>query len=238
MATSGSVNFSLTRDEIIQSAYEIIGVAVDGEALSSSDTGIANKVLNMMLKAWQAYDLQLWKRTEITVDLIASQSSYTLGRSGTPSETVDRPLKVLYAELVDSSNNSTNMTWVPRVEYQNLPYSTGTPVQYHYEPTLGNGTLRVWPIPTSTDASTYDIKLLVQTPIEDMDAGTNDFDFPQEWLEAITYNLAYRLAPRFALNPADRNFLKRDAEQALELALSYDREDSIFLQPDRDNYGK
>jgi len=233
MARSGSVNFSMTRDELIQSAYELVSVAVDGEALSSGDTAIANKVLNMMLKAWQVHDLQLWKRTEITIDLIAAQSAYTIGRVGTPSETADRPIKVLYAELIDSSSNSTPLRWLSKVDFFDLPVQTGTPVQYNYEPTLDNGTLNVWPTPTSTEVALYDIKVLVQTPIEDMDAGTDDFDFPQEWLEAITYNLAYRLAPRFSMPRLERQLLKQDAKEALELVLGYDREDSVYFQPDR-----
>jgi hypothetical protein len=233
MARSGSVNFSMTRDQIIQAAYELIGVAVDGEALSSGDTDVANKALNMMIKAWQAYDLQLWKREEITVDLVASQVTYILGRSGTPSETVDRPLKVLSADVVDSSGNSTELTWVSRLDFYGLPDATGTPTSYHYEPTLDNGTLHVWPTPTASTAASYDIELLVQSPIEDMDAGTDDFDFPQEWLEAITYNLAYRLAPRFSLERTERQLLKRDADEALQLVLGHDREASVFFQPDR-----
>lgn len=233
MARSGSVNFSMTRDEIIQSAYELIGVAVDGEAMSSSDVGVANKALNMMIKAWQAYGLQLWKREEITVDLVAAQVAYTIGRSGTPSETADRPLKVLYADRVHTNGTSTSLTWVSRTEFASLPASTGTPTSYHYEPTLDNGTLHVWPTPVAADATSFDIVLMVQAPLEDMDNGTDDFDFPQEWLEAITYNLAHRLAPRMALEKGERQLLKQDADDALELVLGYDREDSVYFQPDR-----
>ena len=30
-----------------------------------------------------------------------------------------------------------------------------------------------------------------------MDSGTDDFDFPQEWFDALVYNLAMRIAPAF-----------------------------------------
>jgi len=231
MARSGSVNFTMTRDEVIRSALELVGVAIDGEALNSDDTGVAVKALNMMLKAWQAYNMQLWKREEITIDLVAAQTSYTIGRTGTPSETADRPLKVLKCQRVDSSGNIGYLTWIGRADLFRLPSSSGTPTQYNYEPTLDNGTLMVWPAPTAADVTSYDLKVLVQSPIEDMDSGTDDFDLPQEWLEAITYNLAYRLAPRYSLNPTDRQLLKKDASDALELALSFDVEDSIYFQP-------
>lgn len=233
MATSGSVNFNLTRDQIIRSAYEIVGVAVEGEALDSSEISIANVVLNMMLKAYQAYDLQLWKKKELSLTLVAAQSSYTIGRSGTPDLTADRPLKIIECEREDSNGNDADLTWVARSEIFGQSSSTGTPTQYHYEPTLSNGTLRVWPTPDATAASTWTLKLLVQSPIEDMDNSTDDFDCPQEWYEAITMNLAYRLSSRYPLPIEEKRLLRADSEKALQLALGFDVEESIYFQPDK-----
>lgn len=79
MATSNSVNFSLARNELIREAYSLIGIAVDGEPLESDDIDKAARKLNIMLKAWMAYGIKLWKRNSQSLTLVAGQNSYTFG---------------------------------------------------------------------------------------------------------------------------------------------------------------
>lgn len=54
MATSGTVTYTQNRNEIIRSAYELIGIAIDGEALNADDIDVAQAALNVMVKAWMA----------------------------------------------------------------------------------------------------------------------------------------------------------------------------------------
>ena len=60
MAISGSSDYSVNRDEVISHAYRIIGALRAGGTPSAQDVTDANVALNIMLKAWQAYGLQLW----------------------------------------------------------------------------------------------------------------------------------------------------------------------------------
>ena len=148
---------------------------------------------------------------------------------------VPRPLRILDCERVDTNGNNTSLTLLTKQEWDDLSNktTTGTPVNYHYDPTLNNGTLYIWQMPDATIASTYTLKITVNSPLEDMDSSTDDFDFPQEWLEAITYGLAYRLAPTYGLPQTERTMLKMDMDEALNLARDYDSEDgSIFFQPE------
>lgn len=83
MATSASYNFSLTRSDIIEEAYELCGVLDAGQALSSDDTAIASRKLNMMVKAWAAQGGHLWAIQEATLFLVVGTATYSLGPTGT-----------------------------------------------------------------------------------------------------------------------------------------------------------
>ena len=240
MATSGSVNFALNRNELIRSAYEIVGVSADGEPLGDDLISVAAKALNVMIKAFMAHGLHVWKRDKLTLPLVASQASYTIGREGSPDLTADRPLRVLTANRVGNGTVDTTRVELIRLaksEYEELPdhATSGIPSQFFFDPTLGNSTIYFWPVPDSTTATNDGVELVVQAPLEDMDNGTDDFDFPAEWQEAIVYGLANRLAPRVGLDIQERYILRKEAAETLQIAKDFDVEDgSVYFQPDMD----
>jgi len=206
---------------------------------SSSQLAGASRVLNKMTKAWQAYGLQLWKIKQASITPVASTYQYTIGTSGAVS--MNRPLRIIEAYRRETSTVvDVSLTKMTREEYFDLSDkdTTGTPVNYYYDPKLINGVLHVWPAPDSTFASNYTIEILYQDPLEDFDASADEADFPQEWLEAVTYGLAIRLAPGTGIGIMERRELKKEANEALALALSFDVEDgSVFFQPDaRDSW--
>lgn len=82
MATSGSTNFSLGRNDLLTSAFRLIGVGLDGNAISAQMMNDASQVLNMMVKAWQADGLQLWAQKNATLFLQSDTSTYNLSTSG------------------------------------------------------------------------------------------------------------------------------------------------------------
>jgi len=302
MATSNSSNFTVNRDELIRSSFEMVGVAVSGEPLAVEDINKANVVLNMMLKAFQQYGLHLWKRKTVPITFVASQASYTLGQKTAGTATTDtlnslvdagatfstdsvvvgdtvknitdstsalvtgvtnettltfasdlfpdgdevyeitsanvstpRPLRIVEANRIDSSSNSTTMTALTLAEYENLPNKTseGTPIDYYYDPTLNNGTLHVWLVPDAVAVSTYTKEIITSATMEDMDSATDDFDCPSEWYEAITHGLAYRMSFRYPLEKlGEQDRIKVLADESLELAIGFGQEDgSIYIQP-------
>ena len=237
MATSGSVDFSLTRDELIRAAFEDIGVAIEGEDLQPEDIKVANIALNMMIKSWQAYGLNLWVRDRKSITLTASKNTYTLGASG--DVVMTRPLRILECTRQDSNGNIASLNRVSLEEWEILPNkdNEGVPVNYFYDPTLTNGALYLWLTPGAAEAAEYTIEIVYQAPLEDMDSSIDDFDFPQEWYEPIRLGLAYRLSSKYALSYRERLALRKDAAEALELAQSFDVEDaSLYFQPDTTRY--
>lgn len=83
MATSGSTDFSVTRDNIIADALSKIGVLAAGETVTSTDTAFCARALNMMIKAWSTRGLQLWAQKQATLFLAKNTHSYSLGPTGT-----------------------------------------------------------------------------------------------------------------------------------------------------------
>ncbi len=90
----------------------------------------------------------------------------------------------------------------------------------------------VWPVPENTD---YDMKLWLQYPYRDVDAGTDDVWFTQEWYLALSYMMAYLLGPKYGIDPRERNDFKAAADEFYAVAASYDTDGSVFLQPGNKN---
>lgn len=82
MATSNSYNYTIDRSDVIAEAYEIGGI-YSGETLSSDDTVIASRKLNLMIKAWAAQGAHMWAVQEATLFLVKGTASYLLGPTGT-----------------------------------------------------------------------------------------------------------------------------------------------------------
>ena len=240
MALSGVDDYVLTRDEIIASAFEDIGVAKANEPLESEDIATAARALNTMALSWKAHGLQLWKRGRYTLSsattpaLTSGTYQYELG--GTSGSFLIKPMRLLEVSRKDSSGNEVDLNRVTLNEYESLPNktTTGTPVNYYYEPQRLVGQLYLWPGPDATFASNDTIEIVYQSPFNDMDVGNEDVDFPNEWYDALTLGLAYRLSGKYGtLDYRERALLRADAMDALELAKGYDVEDgSVYFQPD------
>lgn len=82
MASSGSYNFAVTRDDLIKAAYNEIGVLEEGETPSADMTTSAALKLNMLAKTWaKKYNLHLLQ--DVVLFLVDSQQSYALGDAAT-----------------------------------------------------------------------------------------------------------------------------------------------------------
>jgi hypothetical protein len=76
-------------------------------------------------------------------------------------------------------------------------------------------------------------KFTFERPLEVTTETSQEPNFPSEWFDTLTYNLAVRIAPEYR-TPLDRlQLLKFDAESFLDASLGYDREpDRLNIQPD------
>ena len=77
MAVSGTYNFNLDIDEVIQEASEMIG----GESTLANEAASARRSINLMLKDWQNRGVLLWSTSTSSFTLTTSVTSYDLDSS-------------------------------------------------------------------------------------------------------------------------------------------------------------
>lgn len=112
---------------------------------------------------------------------------------------LEKPLRVHSVRRllgIGSQETSIPMEALSDSEYDDLPTKaiSGVPTTYNFQPDRSYGQLNVWPTPSTGN---YYFEATVERTLEDVDAASDDFDFPQEWLEPITYQLAYRVCLAF-----------------------------------------
>lgn len=83
MTTSNSVNFSVSRDDILKYAAFELGVLAEGETLSPTSTIDYSLRLNSWVKSLMAQGAKLWAMKQGTLFLTAGTAQYSLGATGT-----------------------------------------------------------------------------------------------------------------------------------------------------------
>jgi len=141
-----------------------------------------------------------------------------------------KPLKIMDARRIVSSVE-TPFDVIDYHSYQSLPNKsqTGLINEASYLPKVSTGILYVWP---TGNTATDRISFTWARPIEDFDAQADNPDLPPEWLEALKFNLAVRLAPEYGT--PDRTFSKCAilAQNALDV-VSWDAEQtSVYFVPE------
>lgn len=79
MATSGSTDFSVSRNDIIREALAEIGAYDPSDGIPGEELVRCNQRLNMMVKAWMTRGWNLHRRQEVTCFVKPSQTVYTFG---------------------------------------------------------------------------------------------------------------------------------------------------------------
>lgn len=231
MSTSGQTVWQMTRDEIISAALRKIGVIGEGVAANTTQLAEGQEALNTLILSFQTLGLQLWKRTELPITMVSGQSTYNIGIGQTIN--VPFPTKVLSAVLNVGTGSEVDVEIKSNYDFNRLPSTaTGTPVSVKYQPYINYGVLSVWPTP---DSGTYTITLTSQKPLEVFTASNETADFPQEWHNALIYNLALLLADEYGLPIPDKQWMEKQAEKHLNTALSFGGEDtSLTLYPTKE----
>lgn len=241
-------NFFPTAGEIILSALELLRVNDMENALTptSAQYTRAIQALNFMLTGWQNQGLQLWSKKSTTLTLVQSKSSYTFGSFAGADINLPKALR-LYNVMLRETTSSTSITdtpieILPEKDYQRLSnkFVDGRPTSCWYDPryelgaNFGASTLGIIYIyqPAAAQFAGQQLVISYQRPWNDFNAITDLIDFPQEWLEAVKYNLAVRLAPVYGQPMLEYDRMKKLADDILLEAQGGDKEDtSIYIQP-------
>ena len=213
MATSGTYDFNLDIDEVIQEAMEMIG----GEDTLGHEPASARRSVNLMLRDWQNRGILLWTTSVSSVTVAASTTSYDLS-----SSTIDALEVVLNRDDTDIK-----LERITPEEFLLIPNKTqtGRSSQYSIRRGRDNPVLSVWPIPeNSTDV----LKIEIFSELTDVNksAGQNA-DVPKRFLPCLTAGLSYYMSmKRFGVDAGRIQMLKANYEESLARAMQEDRERS------------
>tara|TARA_R110000796_G_scaffold80142_1_gene177440 strand:- start:263 stop:937 length:675 start_codon:yes stop_codon:yes gene_type:complete len=215
MAVSGTYNFNLDIDEVIQEALEMIG----GEQTLGHEPASARRSINLMLKDWQNMGVLLWSTSVSSVTVVASTTSYSLD-----SSTIDALEVVLNRDDTDLQ-----LTRITPEEYLLIPNKkqTGRPSQYSLRRGVNNPTLSVWPLPeNSTDV----LKIEIVSELQDIDkSAIQNADIHKSFLPCLTTGLAYSMSlKRPGVDLTRIQLLKSNYEEILSRALLANRETAVM----------
>ncbi len=220
MATSGSQDFKLDVAELIEEAYELIGL----EMRTGYDARKARRSLNIMFQDWTNRGINLWKVVQVSQTMTSGTANYAMNAYD---------IDVLEA-VVRRSGIDYSLDRITREDYLNLPNKaqTGRPTQLYVERTA-TPSFYVWPTPeNSTDVViTYRVQR-----IQDADTLTNDVDVPSRFIPAMVSGLAYYMALKNA--PDRAQGMKMILEDDFARAANEDTErGSLRIRPDYRAYG-
>lgn len=121
---------------------------------------------------------------------------------------------------------------ISRNEFDVLPKEgEGTPTQVYFDRQLEEGVFSVWNTP---DSDNLYMEIDYIESIDPLETSRELPDFTDQYIDAVIYNLAYKLAIEYGVPLDDLTALKTEADTLLEIAELHDNEDcSIYLQPGR-----
>tara|TARA_A100001015_G_scaffold290755_1_gene364140 strand:- start:2052 stop:2723 length:672 start_codon:yes stop_codon:yes gene_type:complete len=219
MSTSGTYNFSMDIDEVIQEAMEMIG----GEPTLGHEPKSARRSINLLLSDWQNRDIMLWTAETSVFTVSVSTTTYSLASSS---------IDVLEA-VVNRDDTDIQLERISMQEYLKIPNKkqTGRPTQYAVRHERDNPVVYLWPLPEN---STDQVKIELIRYMQDVNkSAVQTADISRKFLPCLTAGVAYYMSmkrPNVDMNRIA--MIKTEYEERLARALTEDRERaSLFITP-------
>lgn len=200
----------MTTRQLIAEAFQEIGVIAIGDTLSDALASVGLEKLKRLLNSWNADRQAVYADQFPTFTLIPSLQPHTIGPSGA-TWTTARPVSIEGAQLVLSGGSTITIHLHQAAWWQGLPNATvssATPTDGYYDPTFPNGSLYLFPVPTSASS----VQLLVRRVLDEAITLATVFTLPPGYREAVTLTLAEACAGIGAVS--DPGLLGRLAQSA------------------------
>ena len=219
MSTSGTYNFSMDIDEVIQEATEMIG----GEPTLGHEPKSARRSINLLLQDWQNRDIMLWTAETSTFTVSVSTTTYSLDSSS---------IDVLEA-VVNRDNVDIQLERISMQEFLKIPNKkqTGRPTQYAVRHERDNPEIYLWPLPEN---STDQVKVELIRYMQDVNkSAIQTPDVSRRFLPCLTAGVAYYMSMKRPNVDMQRiAMIKTEYEERLSRALEEDRERvSLLIRP-------
>jgi hypothetical protein len=218
MATSGTTDFNLSIDDLIEEAFERCGMRpTSGYHLTS-----ARRSLNLLFLDWANRGLNLW-----TIE----QATYTLTQGINEISLANDTVNVLEAIIRQNNQGINTDVYIERIsreDWLNVPDKTtqARPAQFYVQRT---NTPKVFFYPAADQTYTFVYYRIRR--IQDAGVYTNTSDVNFRFLPCLTSGLAYQLSLKFA--PDRTPALKAIYEEDFNRAAMEDRDTaSVQFVPD------
>lgn len=235
MTTTGTTNFNLQLNEIVEEAFERAG----GEMRTGYDLRTARRSLNLLFADWANRGINLWTIEQGSINLEQGVATYPL-----PNDTVDLLEHVIRTNAGNISTQADlTITRISVSTYATLPnkLQQARPIQVWVQRNTGaaypatspyspNATatpqITVWPVPDQgTQANPYyQFVYWRMRRIQDAGNGVNTFDIPFRFLPCLTSGLAYYIALKLPEGQARLQTLKAMYDEDWVFAAGEDRE--------------
>ena len=194
--------------ELIQAAFRVLNIGVDGEDLEANEQTNGREALNLLLASWCDEGIVYPYTVEVTKTLTAGTESYTIGESSADIDTL-KPELIVDAFIRDSSNNDYPVQIIGEKSY-NVIYDKQAPAtrpyRLHYKHGAPNGTIYLHPSPpNSTDTLyLYGIRSFPEVGTTEgwdsanLETGTG---IARSIHRALKWNLAVELIPEYGPPP-------------------------------------
>jgi len=218
MATSGTTDFNLSIDDLIEEAFERCGMRpTSGYHLTS-----ARRSLNLLFLDWANRGLNLWTIEQATYTLTQGVNEITL-----PTDTVN-VLEAIIRQNSQGVNSDVYIERISREDWLNVPDKTSQarPAQFYVQRT---NTPKGLFYPAAEQNYTFVYYRIRR--IQDAGNYTNTADINFRFLPCLVSGLAYYLALKFA--PDRVQALKALYEEDFQRAALEDRDTaSVQFVPD------
>ena len=179
-----------TAATIIKRSLRLIGALAAGETPTADEQADALEALNAMLDTWRTASLSVYALRDETLTL-TGVASYTIGTGGNLNTTRPVHIESAYERLNDTDYP---IRIAPASAWYKIAAKSSTSdvaEWLYYEPAYPLGTLYLYP-----KATTGVLHLVTWVPLTSY-AAADSVALPPGYQDAITYNLAVRIAPEY-----------------------------------------
>lgn len=220
MATSGTTSFTLDIVDIMEEAYEMVGV----EMRVGYDAKTAKRSLDLLMREWANRGVNLWALEQVATPVTAGTTSIT------PENDVIDILDATWRTGTGDGQFDRSMTRISVMEWSGMANKnlTGQPSLYFVNRLASAPVVYLWPVPVDDGTFVY----WKMRQMEDAGAYTNNMDVPGRFLPALTAGLAYYLAIKTPAAGERLPLLQKEYERQFQYAYETDRERaSLWLTP-------
>lgn len=223
MTTSGTSNFNLNLNDLIEESFERCGA----ELRTGYDLRTARRSLNLLTIEWANRGINLWTIEQGSIPMVQGQIVYDL-----PVDTIDLLEHVVRTQTGEQQTDIT-ISRISVDTYSTIPNKNaqGRPIQVWINrqsgadyPVTGvaNPQINVWPAPDQDNFYTFVYWRLRR--LEDAGDGTTTQDIPFRFLPCMVAGLAYHLSLKIPGALERSPALKMQYEELWQQAADEDRE--------------